>query len=140
MTLQKTITALWLTRPIPGPIIELPADLEGQAIARWLTGKTFEVVAQDDKLHSQLPFLFLNDQAASYYLGSYALRTARQLDHGIREFYCDFALSHLADFLASETSEAYLQLLPQPFLDRLIALANTLFETDLISKPKDSSD
>ncbi len=131
MTMSQTIAELWGSLPIPGHTVKLPADFEGQDIGRWLAARPFDLVSLDDELESRMPFLWLEDEAAAYYLGAYALSAARQLETGTTEFDCDFAVSHMGHFLADQNGRGVLMLLASPFIDCLTELSGSLLQSKL---------
>lgn len=105
-SLETLIQTTWEKLPIPddGLICKperSPLFLEPLEITEWISGRNFSEITNSNNFESQMPFYYLTDSFASYYLGGYLLKSCQNLSESFNELRDSFGFDHLLDFISS---------------------------------------
>jgi hypothetical protein len=105
-SLETLIQTTWEKLPIPDDELickpeRSPHFLEPIEITEWLSGRNFSEISNSNNFESQMPFYYLTDSVASYYLGGYLLKSCQNLSEGFNELGNSFGFDHLLDFISS---------------------------------------
>ncbi|MBJ7285375.1 MAG: hypothetical protein JHC76_10070 [Akkermansiaceae bacterium] len=114
--LKVRIQSAWEKLPVPDTdsVCELEKSVilrEPKEINEWINGKCFDKISCANNFEYQMPFYYLTNVAASYYLGGYMLQSCQNLSEGYEQLENSFGFDHLLDFISSSRAASVLMLL-----------------------------